>query len=234
MGTLVGYFAAFALVAKRGALWVQVPKQKYSMTSLCPLSIRKPACSPLWSAISHAWDSARDNFLRLIGNGNSLRLWDDTWVPSLGPLRQWALFRSTVTNNIHVKDLVQSGSWDTSSLYSLLVPKAIPHVLGIFPPGTSPEDDVIVWRPSPTGRFSVASAYESLVSSAWEDCNPIWHLLYKLPIPERIRIFLWLVIKQRIMTNEERVRRGFVVDPSRLSCSCLVETAVDPSCSTGF
>ncbi|KAK8519829.1 hypothetical protein V6N12_003800 [Hibiscus sabdariffa] len=37
-------------------------------------------------------------------------------------------------------------------------------------------------------------------------------------------MFLWLVLRQRLMTNVERVRRGLSSDPSCSSCGCYSET----------
>ncbi|MBA0748070.1 hypothetical protein Gogos_004925 [Gossypium gossypioides] len=32
--------------------------------------------------------------------------------------------------------------------------------------------------------------------------------------PQRVRFFFWTVLKKRLLTNAERVRRGLEVDPS--------------------
>ncbi|KAK8601199.1 hypothetical protein V6N12_051041 [Hibiscus sabdariffa] len=37
-------------------------------------------------------------------------------------------------------------------------------------------------------------------------------------------MFLWLVLRQRLLTNAERVRRGMSFDPSCSCCGCFTET----------
>lgn len=72
--------------------------------------------------------------------------------------------------------------------------------------------DRISWGKSPDGQFSVKSAYSLLT----KDDSPKPHLgklfacVRKVEAPERVRIFLWLVIHQVIMTNVERHRRHLV------------------------
>ncbi|KAK9042425.1 hypothetical protein V6N11_017499 [Hibiscus sabdariffa] len=82
----------------------------------------------------------------------------------------------------------------------------------------------MAWRHTPTGAFTVASAYEGILCTSWDVCDPKWSCIWSLPIAQRIRMFLWLVLRQHLMTNVERVHRGLSSDPSCLSCGCYNET----------
>ncbi|KAK8502792.1 hypothetical protein V6N12_073277, partial [Hibiscus sabdariffa] len=69
-------------------------------------------------------------------------------------------------------DLLQHDrQWDVNRLSVLLVPEAIPFVIGIPPPF---EDacDALSWNSTPTVIFSIASAYAHLFEPAWEAIDP--------------------------------------------------------------
>lgn len=55
------------------------------------------------------------------------------------------------------------------------------------------------------------------------EANCIW----RLKVPERIRVFLWLVSQQAIMTNEERFRRHIGVSNVCQVCRGGVESIIN-------
>ncbi|MDV3166793.1 MAG: hypothetical protein Q8807_04130, partial ['Waltheria sp.' little leaf phytoplasma] len=71
-------------------------------------------------------------------------------------------------------------------------------------------DDRMFWPHSSSGEFTVASAYPLF------DCGfhplklAIWKQLWAWPGPERIRMFLWLAFKEKILCNWRRVQRHLV------------------------
>ncbi|KAK8564723.1 hypothetical protein V6N12_058306 [Hibiscus sabdariffa] len=79
------------------------------------------ACSPLWSEISRVWDALRDNIYWLARNHSSLRFWDDTWIPSLGPIRPLELDDDLIDPSLQLCDfVVPDGSWDLCTISNLL------------------------------------------------------------------------------------------------------------------
>ena len=54
--------------------------------------------------------------------------------------------------------------------------------------------------------------------------NGIWLQIWKLKILQRIRIFLWLLMHGKMLTNVERMRRGFKSNPN---CHCCVHEMED-------
>ncbi|KAK8981729.1 hypothetical protein V6N11_028134 [Hibiscus sabdariffa] len=123
------------------------------------------------------------------------------------------------------KYLGHDRQWDVNRLSVLLLPKAIPFVIGIPPPF---EDacDALSWNSTPTVIFSVASAYAHLLEPAWEAIDPKWSWVWSLAVTPRIRMFIWLILKQRLMTNEERCRRGLSSNASCLCCGCVSESII--------
>ncbi|CAL8993614.1 unnamed protein product, partial [Prunus brigantina] len=72
--------------------------------------------------------------------------------------------------------------------------------------------------------FHVKSAYELSIGSSW---NFIW----KLKIPPRVKVFIWLLTQKKILTNVQRPPPcGFFklnIDGSRVSdCGCIVARVI--------
>ncbi|KAK8558217.1 hypothetical protein V6N13_038690 [Hibiscus sabdariffa] len=53
--------------------------------------------------------------------------------------------------------------------------------------------------------------------------NPCWKKLWKLPVTQRIRVFMWLVFSQCLLTNAERARRHLTTSNSCPLCHNGIE-----------
>ncbi|KAK8508503.1 hypothetical protein V6N11_049248 [Hibiscus sabdariffa] len=145
------------------------------MFTTCPLSIARRNYSPLWRALANIWDSFQDNIFWLVGDGHDVHLWNDTWVPNLSPLRPWLTHTLSGIDHMHFADmLLADGNWNTLRLSTLLDPVAIPYVIGVPPPSLDDTRDMVAWRCTPIGVFTVALAYKSLLSESWDTCDSKW------------------------------------------------------------
>ncbi|GMI99700.1 hypothetical protein HRI_003639300 [Hibiscus trionum] len=216
---------AWFLISRPNDLWVRALREKYKITCLCPASISRTNSTPLWRGISNAWDLIRGNVHWLLGNGHCIDVWHDTWVPSLGPLVNWTVSAATPPIIHDFNSLLnENGQWNFDRLSTMLKGTAIPHVLGILPPQNDAERDEIAWSRNPSGEFTLASAYRTLMEATWNDVDALWLDIWALQVPQRIRTFLWLVVHFRLLTNVERERRYITSDPSCTSCGCAAET----------
>ena len=72
--------------------------------------------------------------------------------------------------------------------------------------------DVMSWNPTPSGQFSVRSAYEISLPNTNSLPKGLWNTIWKLHLPLRIRMFTWLIYHGKILTNLERYHRGYTID----------------------
>ena len=88
--------------------------------------------------------------------------------------------------------------------------------------GKGSKDD-LCWSLTPNVLFLVKSAYA--VAKRALRCSPSyrWSTIWKLKVPQRIKMFLWLVQHGRILTNLERYKRKFTTNPYYLCCPGEVE-----------
>ncbi len=68
--------------------------------------------------------------------------------------------------------------------------------------------DRIFWRWSNSGIFSVRSAYSFMFFDGVDDCY-IPHI-WSLWIPLRVKIFMWLAAKNRLLTTDFLTKRGWL------------------------
>ncbi|KAH1090753.1 hypothetical protein J1N35_018010 [Gossypium stocksii] len=109
-------------------------------------------------------------------------------------------------------------NWNINFLQDWLPNEIISHILRISPPHPVEGPDRLVWRHTSTEAFSVKSAYKVLKEDSWSTIDELWKKAWIIPGPQRVRFFFWTFLKQRLLTNVERVRRGLAVDASCQIC----------------
>ncbi|MBA0834875.1 hypothetical protein Goarm_007196, partial [Gossypium armourianum] len=72
-------------------------------------------------------------------------------------------------------------------------------------------------------RLADEFAYWKLKESSWDPRDTNWNIPWKFQGPQRVKVFIWLALKQRLLTNMERVRRGIGSDGSCTVCSFELE-----------
>ena len=88
--------------------------------------------------------------------------------------------------------------------------------------------DMISWSGEADGRFSVKSAYGLLTrdDTPRPDMGALFGRVWRIKVPERVRVFFWLLGNQAIMTNEERHRRHLCASDLCEVCKGGVESAM--------
>lgn len=82
--------------------------------------------------------------------------------------------------------------------------------------------DRILWRWDPGGRFSVKSAYSALSEGGVRDVHA--NKLWRLRIPLKGKIFYWIVLKKRLLTADNLIKRGWTGDTTCVLCGSEEET----------
>ncbi|KAK8623001.1 hypothetical protein V6N13_117897 [Hibiscus sabdariffa] len=71
--------------------------------------------------------------------------------------------------------------------------------------------DTSGWSGEDKRLISTRSAYDFLFQGSELGDTVIWKRIWKLEVPQRIRVFIWLTFQERLLTNVERVQRHIVV-----------------------
>jgi len=71
------------------------------------------------------------------------------------------------------------------------------------------EDDQIIWSFSSNGKFAVRSLYAVINNRG---IKPVFvQTVWKLKIPPRIQIFLWLLSKNKVLTRINLAKRKHLI-----------------------
>ncbi|KAK9038032.1 hypothetical protein V6N11_022925 [Hibiscus sabdariffa] len=198
----------FSLITATNSLWIRFLREKYKLAELLPLSIQRTSCTPLWRALSKHWDTLRLGVAWSLGSGSSIHPLTDVWIPSIGPLHshlQPEALLSPIDSFFELLD--SSGNWDRDKLCAIFHPDVIPHILGVKCPEPTDIPDQITWRWTPKGNFEVRSAYSNLASDSWDPNHALWKHIWQMTVPQRLRVFLWVVSRRKLMTNLEHCNR---------------------------
>ncbi|XP_058776145.1 uncharacterized protein LOC131650453 [Vicia villosa] len=106
------------------------------------------------------------------------------------------------------------------------------HVAGI-PLSTELGKDLLIWNAEKHGDFSVKTAYHHLSASrrnnrpgsSSSDLDPLWKPLWKAPIPNKIKEFIWRLAKDILPTRSNVCSKGITIDPSCPFCDSCPETS---------
>lgn len=140
-----------------------------------------------------------------VGDGNSISYWYDKWGTEV--LKQTG--SRCMGHAISLRSAVQSGSMDLEEEISF----------------TDGQQDIMSWCWEGNQVYSAKSIYKLLTEGGlikWE-----FSFIWKLPIPPSVRIFIYLLLNEKLLTRDVMVARHFPIqDTSCPLCdSCSLETA---------
>ncbi|KAK8554363.1 hypothetical protein V6N12_031327 [Hibiscus sabdariffa] len=103
--------------------------------------------------------------------------------------------------------LTSSGEWDWGRLEHILPASVLDTLAADKPPRPQYGPDAPGWRWDERRRFTLASAYRSLLSDSTQLRDPKRRIIWALRVPQRIRVFMWITAHKWYLTNVELVRR---------------------------
>ncbi|KAA3468379.1 reverse transcriptase [Gossypium australe] len=118
-----------------------------------------------WRSICNARDLIEDGLIWRIGNGRSVNIWNDPWLPGPGNSRLLVQDISTQWTTVnHLMD-DHSFTWKEDIIHRIADHDQARRILKIPLPQTN-VDDTLVWRHDNTGEYTVKSGYRVLLSGS--------------------------------------------------------------------
>ncbi|KAK5785254.1 hypothetical protein PVK06_039821 [Gossypium arboreum] len=145
---------SYNLITKSETLWVQVFRAKYGVRESMSNSLMRSSCSYMWKAIAKAWPLLHSNMIWSIGNGKTVRCWEDNCVLNKGPLKHYVLNNDNINFATTVSEMIQpNGDWNLN-LFKLWMPKEVVEcIISIPPPLDQAGPDVLSWSRMTTEVF---------------------------------------------------------------------------------
>lgn len=82
--------------------------------------------------------------------------------------------------------------------------------------------DTYIWSLTSNGEFTTRSAYLLGISESVSDVDGSYSWIWKLPLPARWCVFIWLTWRDRLVTNLFRFNRGMADSAGCVLCGCPV------------
>jgi hypothetical protein len=195
-----------ALITKLGwkflhsnSLWVQDLREKYiKYGSFFSAPPHPSTASWIWKGIQKCKEYLIEGACMNVSTTSSDSIWSTGWVPSLPSYRPSPCCpQSRYLPPLSIADLIIPGTrrWNKHLLFALFDP-AFAIALSSLPISRVPSTSYL-WTPSCSGRFSISSAYLSILHNDFIGSSPspisIWKDIWKLQLTDRLRIFIWKI-----------------------------------------
>jgi hypothetical protein len=181
-----------------------------------------------WRSILHGVALVKEGYIWRIGNGETVKIWDDPWIPVL-----WNRKISTPRNgNLleRVVDLISpiTGTWDEQLVVDTFSEAEAKMVLSM--PVSDSVDDFIAWHFDDKGLFSMKQAYKlktqlveneqrggrsssSMCAGGFDSGGKnFWRRIWKAPIPPKVKLFIWRLAHNSLALRPNLSKRGVHID----------------------
>ncbi|XP_058749860.1 uncharacterized protein LOC131622856 [Vicia villosa] len=186
-----------------------------------------------WRSILSAKDFVMKGSRWRIGDGEKVRIWEDNWIPSLAGFKP--IIRPLASSSVSlVSSLIDKevGCWDLDKVKEVIGDVEAAHVIGI-PLSAELGEDTLIWNAEKDGEFSVKTAYHQLCSSRRKNSpsasvsvlDSLWKPLWKTSVPNKIKEFLWRLVKDILPTRSNICKKGINIDSSCPLCGCSPENS---------
>ena len=154
-----------------------------------------------------------------IGDGQSVRIQDDRWLPKI-PAARLVSPSATLPPDAKVSELINEDThaWRAALIGSEFLPHEATTILGI-PLSSQNVPDKQVWFLTPNGDYSTRSAYHLLSNverskrpscSNLEKSHRLWNGFWGLQIPHKVKHMLWRAAHNAIPSLYNLWRRKVV------------------------
>jgi hypothetical protein len=110
---------------------------------------------------------------------------------------------------LKVKDLTdQNGGWNWSIFHNWLSMDIQNKIAAILPPNMENGWDERCSVGGNNKGFAISLMYQNLCGINREVADPNWSRIWKLEVPERVKAFMWMVLHNRILTNDCKAKMG--------------------------
>lgn len=176
---------------------------------------------------SYAWRSmlsAREVVLKggrwQIGNGRKVKIWGDNWIPIQSDFKVYSPSRILEPDAL-VAELLDDDlkHWNEDLVLNCFSSYEAHQILSIPISFHFPIDNFI-WHWEKDGKYSVRSAYRVLCDancrsaggSSHSDFEKLWNVIWKAPVPNKIRDFLWRLARNILPSRCNLKKKGIQLD----------------------
>ncbi|PNX88162.1 hypothetical protein L195_g044263 [Trifolium pratense] len=191
--------------------WCNVMWGKYRRGSTNNNVVAKTLDSHLWKSIVKLWPKLDELCFWTIRDGKSVDCYwySQVWIEEGLRVADLNLNIPDSLRDLKVTQLVDDeGRWKLEVLAACLPVSLLHMIAAIPPPEESAGADSAYCMEDTAGNFSISAMYHPLYR--FDDSNGAanWKHIWKIKVQERVRVFVWLMYHERILTNYQKNRMG--------------------------
>lgn len=181
------------ITSNRESPCITILREKYKVKGDWLKSDPTKAASPIWRAIESTKSLVAKGACYLVGDGTSINIWNDPWVPWLQGFMPKP--KSPAVSNLptQVSSLINHDLhfWKPHIINEVFEPQSAKAILSIPIPIT-PRANKLCWILESKRVFMVKSAYKASLPQVPTHSNPLvdWKKIWKLNASQRIKMFL--------------------------------------------
>jgi ribonuclease HI len=191
--------------------------------------------SYVWKSLFFARELLEDGLVWRIGDGSNVKIWKDRWLPT--PITYAVQSPpKVIPEDSLVATLIdqEAHTWNLGLINSIFNPEEA-KVIASMPLCPSLPPDKLVWQGTTDGIFSVRSAYHMGMentlrvrgSASGESFdNRIWKTIWKMEVPNSVKMFMWRACNDLLPTKCNLVKRKMVEESMCPCCYREEETVV--------
>ncbi|XP_075095162.1 uncharacterized protein LOC142173464 [Nicotiana tabacum] len=205
-------------------LWSNFMCNKYCKKEL-PIVVHFRGGSHVWRQMLNAREEVEHEIVWELKSGTT-NIWHENWT-GLDALYHVLPEDFPINEDLQkVAELRQGEAWDDQLLDQTFNEEIAEHIkLNVHYEGSEGYWDRTYWMPTPSGKFSVSSAWKILRHRA--DPNKEFKLIWIKGLPFKISFFLWRLWRQKIATDDTWRRQGQMVMSRCWCCQHPQEESIE-------
>ncbi|XP_057451810.1 uncharacterized protein LOC130743585 [Lotus japonicus] len=178
--------------------------------------------SPVWKGILKARDKLKGGYRFRLGNGNT-SVWFKDWSGE-GPLALQVPFVHISDSAMRLLDLVVNGEWTLQRCSTMMSEQVLALFNKVLPKCIQDEEDRWCWDPGNPDYYSSKEGYTWLRDTNQPSIPAAdWGWIWKIKVPEKVKVFLWLTLHQALPVNSNRFKCHLTHSESCSRCSSARE-----------
>uniref|UniRef100_A0A2N9EYL8 Reverse transcriptase domain-containing protein n=1 Tax=Fagus sylvatica TaxID=28930 RepID=A0A2N9EYL8_FAGSY len=215
---------SWMVASKRNSICMELLRKKYKVRKDWLSKEPMKTASPIWRAIEKAKKIVLKGACYMVGDGNSINIWKDPWVPWLEDFKPKPKDDSIQLNPQMVSSLIDQNAhkWKLEALEQLFDQESVEAISRIIIPIRQREDK-LMWIHDHKGVFTVKSAYKlNHDNSSGSNAGFEWQRIWKLKAHERTKMLIWR-IGANVLPTKERIAQRMPISPPELVSRYLLQ-----------
>ncbi|KAL2892194.1 LINE-1 reverse transcriptase-like protein [Bienertia sinuspersici] len=220
---------AWRVLTNEGSYMTKILKSKYFPNSSFMRTKVAATASYTWRSILSARELLEKGIRKVVGNGRSIDVWQDPWVPGLQDYKLKPREQIPEDYPRMVSDLLEHGQWKEELLDHICTEEECKAIIKI--PLSMGSPDFWSWSHTKDGRFSVRSAYfvelnkgDTHNASSRTMNKEEWSKVWLAAVPPKVQHFGWRVLHNSIPVRVNLTKRGVQIEDRCPQCGEAEET----------